>query len=1084
MCTPNLIRILLLNAVLLLGSGHAAAADMWPFGPQRYERGNAAPAASVAQFAARAGAARLIVDNGDPSGGNRVSSAVIVLNGDEVVRTSDLNQGVAKVEREVVLSAENALRVELRGRPGGHLTIRVVQPSGFVELFPNWTRPDPAVSEFSVTPDRSAPGAEVLLRAVVVNLAESTPAEAVLVFAVDGAPVAQRRLGSLAPGAHLEVLQPTLLAEPGRHLITATVVVADSIVERNRSNNSRAQVVYVSGEAAPRPELLYEEIDFDALQFVEGAPARIPIRLRNPSFVPTGPVPVMALLDGVALKLSGDDIIQPGIIVNLAPGEERVLSAPWPSVSAGQHQLTLLAMLPETFPDAALRSVHSWDFIVSYAAQACQTAGPGEWSSLGPRLIGDVSGDLPPGSVGRIDAIAFDPFDRTKLFAGAPSGGVWKSSDRGLNWTPVGDGLGSLNVRSVAVDPQAPNIVYAATRNAYGGDGKGIYKSVDGGATWTQFASLASVGEVREMVIRYPSASQFVIYLASDLGVKRYLGTDPNRPASTFADWETIKSGKAIDIAVHPADDATVYASMLTSAGEYDGLWLTRNGLAETAKVVWTAKEAGLPAREGNKSLLLDLWKNDPRVLYAAVISPFGSSDVDAQPVLGIFRSTNSGDTWSLLQLYWRKELPGDLNTPFIRVNPTQPLVYFGGVKLYKQWFGHPTLPAQQIGNVHDDMKALEFDPFDPDTYWVTSDGGIWRCVSHTEIPDTCRHHNRDLRVTQFFDIEVARGAANQIAGGTQDNGTILSTGSVDWDEIKGGDGNFVVFGTSGGGLIYAQHQFLHDDYGIQLCYSGTQCRALNQDWVDANRGLPEYGPWRSWTYSGQNDAWFTADPTYPNGNVLLSQGDEVYRTADYGATWQRVGPQGSQVKGHVQRVIVQPATGTWIAGTSEGQLWMRSTADILGWTLLFEHPCLSESWGCAAEVVSLALSPKDPKVLFAVFAPNDRARDYTRVWRLKQDPAAWRTWVATNVTQNLPSTWSIRVIVGDGRDSGVAYVGTSHAGVYRWIGANVSTGSWQAYNVCLPGAVDVRDLVVGADLRLRAATFGRGAWVVDTTRP
>jgi hypothetical protein len=175
-----------------------------------------------------------------------------------------------------------------------------------------------------------------------------------------------------------------------------------------------------------------------------------------------------------------------------------------------------------------------------------------------------------------------------------------------------------------------------------------------------------------------------------------------------------------------------------------------------------------------------------------------------------------------------------------------------------------------------------------------------------------------------------------------------------------------------------------------------------------------------------------------------------------------------------VTKVLVQPTTFTWIAGTSQGQLWSTSTAGS-PWSLEFEHPY-------GASVASMAFAPTDHRVLLVSFAAGG-ANAYTRLWRFEINPGPPMVWTASDITDNFPTQRTARVISGDGYSTEVAYIGTER-GVFRGkttSGCGSCVWNWQPYNSGLP-LVQINDLLVDpASKQLRAGTWGRGAWAVIT---
>ena len=172
----------------------------------------------------------------------------------------------------------------------------------------------------------------------------------------------------------------------------------------------------------------------------------------------------------------------------------------------------------------------------------------------------------------------------------------------------------------------------------------------------------------------------------------------------------------------------------------------------------------------------LDVYRHDSKVLYAALAKPGnvpGQVASATAPTLGIYRSGDGGDSWHVENLYTN----GGLYNAFVRSHPYRTdIVYFGGVKLYKQLFSGSSKSPKVVGTIHDDMHSLVWDHHTKDNnYYITNDGGIWYCSMNLGPgDDACKKRNWDLRVTEFYDIDSSISDSNLMIGGTQDNGTIL----------------------------------------------------------------------------------------------------------------------------------------------------------------------------------------------------------------------------------------------------------------------------------------------------------------------
>jgi hypothetical protein len=219
--------------------------------------------------------------------------------------------------------------------------------------------------------------------------------------------------------------------------------------------------------------------------------------------------------------------------------------------------------------------------------------------------------------------------------------------------------------------------------------------------------------------------------------------------------------------------------------------------------------------------------------------------------------------------------------------------------------------------------------------------------------------------------------------------------------------------------------------------------------------------------------AYITKHPKDPY--TVLAQGKEVYATTDGGVTWDPSGPKGIAVKGYVRRVVIQPKTFTWMAGTSKnGQIWRREGPT---WKLVSNHSDKN------AYVTNMAFSPHDYRVLYVTYGG---CAPHRRIQRLELTPhAGWMgIWITGDLpVKHLPSGEKlyINAIAGDGYKDNVVYIATNK-GVFRGEAGNpLGYYWWKDYNTGLP-LVEVKDLLVDPSSKeLRIATYGRGAWTIVT---
>lgn len=936
----------------------------------------------------------------------------------------------------------------------------------FHEEHPVWNMPDLAVTDLTVESDRVSPGETVFLRASVSNSGTGITEPVRVVFLVDEIEVGQSVIGPLEPSMHAIVRAAWAADEPGIHRVLARIELEDDIFDKDSRNNHSESVVRVAGKENPPIELEATLVDSDKSRFKPGEPSDITLKVRNPGFADAKDIQLELYIDEEALATER--------IEQLAAGKERELQIPWNNITPGEHIIELRTKLPEGITKTEYQPVKSWHFNFPDQTHLFHEVEKNKWVSIGPRIIAQKF-------QGRLHKMALNPKDPNVLFVSTPRGGIWKSTTGGkqtkgkTTWTPLGDKLGTILGGAVAVDPQNPNIVYYATGFSHDPSGVGIYKSVDGGKKWSLFASKQIAGGANNLYVRYTKKKEVLIYAGTNRGVLRYKNSNPSLLQSNTGDWDLIKNGQVRDLAISPADNSLVYASI-----EHDGLWRTRKG--ETAINNTSDWEDITNEMPNNLAPVIDIYKSNPKILYASVRHPNPIGRID------LFVTENEGDSWvSVLSKNDNLARGNDVHyNPFIRVHPSREVIYYGGGRLYKSEYRRNRWVETEIYGTHVDLHELVFDIHRPDHYYQLNDGGIWHCLYKRGAKDECSHRNYDLRTTEFYDFDVSQATANLMIGGTQDNGTILFDGSLDWKRIRGGDGYYSLVGTKEKVtsknkdklVFYSQDQDLgstrRTDDGI-----ATNTSHWRPGPKEIQNGYPKGLP-SGYTMSS---GWITLHSNPKLDKYVLSAGDQVYASTDGGMNWDPKGPNPTaknvRKNSHIRRVVVQPKTYDWFAGNSNGQVFYTSNP-IMGWDVLFEHPY-------DAEVTSLAFAPGNHKVLYATFKTSEK-QAYFRIMRFEFHPlpqAISKSYITDNfpVKHKHPDDKNVmlNVIAGDAHSDLTAYVGTNK-GVYRGkTTCDGCTWNWQPYNTGLPLAIVSDLLVVPESKELRAATQGRGAWTVIT---
>jgi hypothetical protein len=710
----------------------------------------------------------------------------------------------------------------------------------------------------------------------------------------------------------------------------------------------------------------------------------------------------------------------------------------------------------------------------------------GAWQFLGPGNIG-----------GRTRALLIDPQDPNVMYAGAVSGGVWKTVDGGQSWGTVTDFLPNLAVNSLAFDPHDSAVIYAGTGEGYFREdirgtalpirGNGIFVSRDHGATWQQLPS--TTGEdfyfVNDLVVSAHDSNR--VYAATRNGVFR--------SADAGATWTrvlaTSVTGGCLDLAFR-GDTANDF--LFAACGTLDQGTVYRAAQAE-GDAAWTPvlSQAGM----GRTSLAIA--PSNPSVVYALAA---GSSGENNQGLFALFRSSQSGDPGS----WTARTRPGATSDTFGPLlltnvisamrgecesvdtsNATQmgwhcnvvavdPLdadrVWAAGVDLLRSDDGGRTwgiasywwATEQTPSFVHADQHVIAFHPaYDGmanQTMFATNDGGVFRtdnarAAVASGIHNACvaeassvafRSLNRDFGATQFYHGAPYADGATYL-GGAQDNGTLIGTdGKVNtWRMGFGGDGGYVAVDPVDPSNVFAESQFarvVHSTNGGQSFLPIGAPRAepfifIAPFLIDPNRHLTLWlgGGRRLWRDDFSNsEGWTPAGAVLPSG-MISAVAVAFGGRALYGTT-----------EGAIHR-------GTTTTPPASNAVWP-STTPRAGW------------------VSSLTFDPANSNVAYATYAGFGG----THVWKTTDAGATW-TPLDGSGDGALPDIPAHAVAIDGAR----LYLGTD-------LGIFVSTdggASWAAEST-FPRAI-TEALVLGNTARGRALfafTHGRGAWRVDLEPP
>ncbi len=697
------------------------------------------------------------------------------------------------------------------------------------------------------------------------------------------------------------------------------------------------------------------------------------------------------------------------------------------------------------------------------------------WRSIGPGLAS-----------GRIADITVDPTDHSVWYVGVSSGGVWKTANAGTTWRPIFDSYGSYSIGAIALDPSNHLTLWVGTgeNNAQRsvGYGDGVYKSIDGGRSFTNMGLEHSehIG-----MIRVDPDDPDIVYVAAQ-GPLWASGGDRGlyRTMDGGETWERVleidEDTGVNEVHFDPRDPDVVYAVAwqrrrhqwtMIDGGPGSGIYKSTDG-GDT----WREINRGLPGVDKGR-IGLAVSPVDADVLYAIV----EASGDDG----GTFRSEDMGEHWTRTSRYqssapmYYHELYADPHR-FDRIYALDTFAQMSDD-------GGENWGRLSTRGVHVDFHALWFDPDDAEHLLIGNDGGLYETFDGGE---GWRFFD-NLPVTQFYRVATSNDEPFfYVYGGTQDNNTwggpsrtTMSDGipNSEWYVTMGGDGFDPVVDPENPDIIYSQLQ-----HGVLSRFDRKSKERLDiQPQDDA-----EDPPLRWY--------WDAALHMSPHDNHRLYFGAQVlFESDDQGSTWRRISAdltrnidrnqlevmgrvwsvdavgknRSTSVFGHIVSISESPLVeGLIYVGTDDGLVQV--TEDGGGsWRAVTSFPGVPDT----SFVHDVEASLHDPNTVFAVIDNFKRGDFHPYVLRSTD---RGRTW--TSIASDLPENGPAFSIVQDDVEPGLLFLGIEYSAYASVDGG----GSWVKLGGGLP-TIPVRELEIQKrDDALVAATFGRGFYVLDDYTP
>ena len=699
------------------------------------------------------------------------------------------------------------------------------------------------------------------------------------------------------------------------------------------------------------------------------------------------------------------------------------------------------------------------------------------------RFIGPIAGTR--GSV-----VIGHPTEHNVFYHGA-SGGLWKTPDAGLTWVPVGDGqFGSSSVGAMEISQSDPDIMYVGMgepqmrNNVSWGDG--VYKSTDGGETWTH-VGLEDTHHIAQ--IRIHPTNPDLVYVAA---YGHAFGPNPERGVYRTRDggssWEQVlfKSERAgaIDLVMNPSDPDELFASIWEferkawgpkTGGDESGIWKSTD-----AGETWTeiTDNPGLP--EGSHGRMgLTMSAADPDRVYALI---------DSQTRPGLYRSDDSGVNWEFVSDYFQI-----IGRPFyyshIYANPSNAdELWSPNNRIFSSSDGGKTWLVEP--GIKDDFHDVWIDPTDANRMIASCDGGVQ--VSLTGGMSWSTQWTQ--KTTQIYRVSTDNDFPYNVYGNAQDLLAYKVPSASRWGGISGYETTLIGNGETGDVIPNPDDPNVVYNVSNGSPMGGVAAFSRN----DLKTGQNEVRNIYPEPLFGQNASdlpyrfqWDTplVVSRYEPGTIY-SAGNVVFKTTDEGLTWEPISPDLTNDFKDKQVITGTPWLpeyfGQEIYSTihrmaesrhEKGVLWTGSDDGVIALTRdggrtwdRVSPPGLPEF----ADVKELEPSPHDPGTLYVALTRYNTADDYKPyLYKTTDYGESW-----TNLSPNFPQDQTTFTIREDSVRKGLLYVGTN-TGVF----ASLDDGqTWQPLQLNLPH-VEVSALTV-KDYDLVIATNGRGFWVLDDVTP
>jgi photosystem II stability/assembly factor-like uncharacterized protein len=735
----------------------------------------------------------------------------------------------------------------------------------------------------------------------------------------------------------------------------------------------------------------------------------------------------------------------------------------------------------------------------------------------------------PASMSGRISDLAVYEANPAIFYVGSAHGGVWRTTNKGTTFEAQFQDQGLMSIGDVTVSQSNPDLLWVGTGEANNRQstswGDGVYRSTDGGKTWTNMGLRTSRHINRIVIDPRDNNTVFVAAVGSLWG-----------PGGERGVYKTTDGGKtwkqvlkvdddtgANDLVMDSSNIKILYASTyqrrraaccMNGGGPGSGIWKSTDG-GET----WTKLTNGVPAGPLGR-IAIDVYRKRPNILYATIegpVAPGGGrgggapsgggevlggaagqagaasagsgqggrgmqSGVSAAPT-GLYRSDDAGATWRKVN----NANPRPMYFSQVRIDPNDPeVVYLGGVNLHQTLDGGKTINTAAASRVHSDHHAIWIDPGNSNHLMTGNDGGV--AVSYDMAKTWVFFPN--LPVGTFYHVSYDMATPFNVCGGLQDNYDWCGPSAVrgvagianhQWTTIQGGDGFVALQDPGDYRIVYTESQD-----GNMTRYDRVTGESMSI--------RPQAAPGEP-ALRWQWDTPLTMSPHDPK--VIYAPANKVFRSADRGLSWVAVSPDltGNANRNDIVTMGVKNSdiqisrndgisgwptvttfaespkrAGIYYAGTDDGHLQVSRDAGKTWNDVIDRVPGLPED----IYVSKVAASRFAEGTVYATF-DGHRQNDFgTWIYASADYGQTWQS-IAANLKGEVA-----RTLTEDLKNPDVLYLGTE-AGLFVTIDR---AKSWVRIKTNLP-TVRVDEITLHPrDNAMLLATHGRSIWILDHLEP